>query len=475
MERAASACVKFLTNHYAETTHFYIYCGTGNNGGDGFAIARLLYQKSFDVDVFYDADTDSFSPEATLNFNRLREYSGIGIQNFEQAEKTSFAENSVVIDALFGSGLNRGIEGRAAELIEYLNHLSFPKVAIDIPSGLYVDRISDGCIFKADVTLSFQFWKRAFLHPETGKYCGRVVILDIGLIKAFFSNIKSPYQNLDLEKIQEIYRPREAFSHKGTYGKSLLIAGSFGKIGAAVLATKAATKTGSGLTFCMAPRCGYEILQTACPEAMFLHGGEEYITEINIPPDVTVGIGPGLGIRAETKQAFVDFLKKVGIPSVFDADALNILAATPEALNSLPENSLLTPHPKEFERLFGKTDNSFQRLEKAREVSRKYNILLVLKDRFTQIVFPDGQVFYNTAGNAGMAKGGSGDVLTGILTALLAQNYSPASAALFGVWLHSTAADLAAQEVAEESLLASDIIEGISGAYQLLKKTKNAQ
>lgn len=469
MERAAQSCVNWFSANLENKFSFSVFCGNGNNGGDGFAIARLLYNKGFDVSVFVNQN-QSFSESSLVNFNKCKEISGIDILNFEQVKGFCFNENTVIIDAVFGIGLNRSIEGETAKLISFLNALPFPKISIDIPSGLIADEMIDknAIVFKADHTLTFQTWKMMFLHPESGIFCGQIHVFDIGLNKEFQANEPTRNFIIDDSLIQKMYQPRNEFSHKGTYGKTTIVAGSFGKIGAAVLATKAALKSGSGLTFILAPKCGYEILQTTCPEAMFISGSENEIRNFEVDEDSTLGIGPGLGTDSLTESSFLKFLKTYKNSLVLDADALNIIAKNSEYLKFIPKNSIITPHPKEFERLFGKTEDSFERLNLARQKAQELQIYIVLKDHHTQIITPDNQVYYNITGNAGMAKGGSGDALLGILASLLAQNYSPRNAAIFGVWLHGKAGDFAAEKFSKEAMLPSDLIEELATAFKYL-------
>lgn len=470
MERAALACVSWLLNHSKNNEKFVIFCGYGNNGGDGFAMARMLYQKGFEITVFIDfQNAEKFSADAKINYNRLREISGIEIFDFDEVSNFDFSDKTI-IDALLGTGLSRKIEGKIRELIVFLNNLPNRKISVDLPSGLYADRNTEenSTIFQADETLSFQFWKKAFLHPESGKYAGKIHILDIGLSGKFIHETKTAEYIICEKLIKTVYKPRPDFSHKGNFGKTCIIAGSFGKIGAAVLATKAALRTGSGLTFTLAPKCGYEILQSACPEAMFLYGGEDFVSHFEVEEYFVCGIGPGLGTDPETEEAFITFLEKYEKPLVLDADALNIIAKEENSIAHIPKNSVITPHPKEFERLFGKSANSFERLEIAKKHSRELEIVIVLKDHHTQIIKPSGKVFYNITGNSGMAKGGSGDVLTGIITSLLSQNYSSEEAAIFGVWLHGKAGDLAAEKYSRESMLPSEIIDELSAAFKFI-------
>lgn len=472
MERAATACANWIFMHCKNHTKFALFCGNGNNGGDGFAIARMLYLKGFDVDVFVNSLNPKYSDDALINYDRIKEISGISVKDFEEINHIQFCSKTIIIDALFGTGLSRNLDEIYLKLINQLNDLDQIKISIDVPSGLFPDSVleENQPVFKADYTLSFQFWKRSFLHPETGKFTGKVTVLDIDLNKEFISETSTDYFVIDDEIIKSIFQPRADFVHKGTYGKTVIVAGSYGKMGAAVLATKAALKTGSGLTFVLSSNCGYEILQTSCPEAQFISGGEKNIEEIEIQKNSVYGIGPGLGTDALTEKALLKFLKQTSNPLLLDADALNIIAKNKENGQFIQKNSIITPHPKEFERLFGSTQNSFERLELARIKAKELQIFIVLKDHHTQIINPMGQVYYNITGNSGLAKGGSGDVLTGIITSLLSQNYSPQEACILGVWLHGKAADFAAEKFSKESMLPTDVIDELGNVFLYINK-----
>ncbi|MCX8531086.1 NAD(P)H-hydrate dehydratase [Chryseobacterium luquanense] len=471
MERAASSCVDWISTNSKHYTKFAIFCGNGNNGGDGFAIARMLYLKGFDVDVFINKENLKFSDDALINFKRLKDISGISVKDFSETEKYNF-EKTVIIDALFGTGLSRNLDGIYKDLIENLNIKTNPKISIDIPSGMFADQLNDGnsVIFKANYTLTFQFWKKTFLHPETGKFAGKIIVLDIKLSQDFIEKTQTDDFVIDDELILKIFKPRDDFAHKGTYGKSVIVGGSYGKIGAAVLATKSALKSGSGLTFVLAPNCGYEILQNTCSEAMFIEGGEKFITQIDEIENAVYGIGPGLGTDEETEKTLLKFLENHSSPLILDADALNIISKNENGLKLIPKKSIITPHPKEFERLFGKTENSIERLNLAKTKAKELEIYIVLKDHHTQVVTPKVKVLYNITGNSGLAKGGSGDVLTGIITSLLAQKYSWEEAAILGVWLHGKAADLASEKYSKESMQATDVINEIGNVFLDLNK-----
>lgn len=477
MERASSLCAEWIFSNCKHHTKFAIFCGNGNNGGDGFAIARMLYLKGFDIEVFINKEQLKFSDEALINYKRLKDISGISLRDFNETLRYNFDEKTVFIDALFGTGLSRKPEGIFKKVIEVLNSKNNPKISIDIPSGLFTDQINDkiSTIFKADYTLTFQFWKKTFLHPETGSFAGKVIVLDINLAQEFIENTPTDDFVIDDELILNIFKVRQDFAHKGTYGKSIIVGGSYGKIGAVVLATKSALKTGSGLTFVLAPNCGCEILQTSVPEAMFIDGGEKNIRQIKAQENTVFGIGPGLGTEKESEKALLEFLENHQSPLILDADALNIISKDKSYLKLIPKKSIITPHPKEFERLFGTTENSFERLDLAKTKAKELNIYIVLKDHHTQVVTPEGTVFYNITGNSGLAKGGSGDVLTGIITSLLAQKYTEEETTILGVWLHGKAADFASEKYSKEAMQPTDVIDEIGNVFLYLNKKATTQ
>lgn len=471
MERAAQACSNWISENCKNHKKIAVFCGNGNNGGDGLAIARMLYLKGFDVDIFIDS-SQKFSEDAAVNFKKLRDFSGIYSKSFKDIDQYHFDSKTIIVDALFGTGLSRKIDGEYKILIDKLNERNNIKISIDVPSGLFTDSLTENnsTIFKADYTLSFQCWKKSFLHSETGKYTGKVIILDIDLSKAYISKTKTSDFVIDDSLVESIFKPRQEFSHKGTYGRATLVAGSYGKMGAAVLSTKSALRTGAGLTFTLAPQCGYEILQTSCPEAMFIEGGTQYIDKFEVEKDSVCGIGPGLGTRPETEKSFLQFLKKYSKPLIIDADALNIIAKDDKSLPLIPQNSIITPHPKEFERLFGSTENSFKRVELARKKAKDLQIYIVLKDHHTQVITPEGSVYYNITGNSGLAKGGSGDILTGILTSFLAQGYSEENTAVLSAWFHGKAADYAAEKYSKEAMLPTDVIHEFGNVFEELNR-----
>jgi ADP-dependent NAD(P)H-hydrate dehydratase / NAD(P)H-hydrate epimerase len=470
MERASNACVEWLEEHDYASRSFAICCGKGNNGGDGLAIARLLINKGCSVAVYILEFGHKGTEDFQQNLARLKNMTADIRFIQSNANFPSFSPADVIIDALLGSGLNRPLEGVTGELVEYLNKCDNEVISIDIPSGLFADKSSKGnTVVEADHTLSFQCFKPALLVAENEGFIGNVHILDIGLHAGFINDNPPPYQWIDAALVRDIYKPRKKFAHKGTYGHALLVAGSYGKMGAAVLAAKACLRSGVGLLTVHVPECGLQVMQTAVPEAMCVVDREDKkITHIDaeLPGFNVIGVGPGLGKEDLTAKMLETILRQYNKPMVLDADALNIIGNRPHLLASIPPYSILTPHPKEFERLFGKKENDFERIATAVQQSQLHNFIVVLKGRHTLVASPSGNVYFNSTGNAGMATGGAGDVLTGILTGLLAQGYEPGQAAVFGVFWHGLAGDVASGLHTAESMIASDIPDSLGYALQ---------
>ncbi|HUC83150.1 MAG TPA: NAD(P)H-hydrate dehydratase, partial [Flavisolibacter sp.] len=441
MERAAAHCTRWLLQQAWNDQHFKIFCGKGNNGGDGLAIARMLMDEGCRVSVYILEFGKIGSNDFQANLQRLHAYAGTDLHFIQsEAQFPSLTENDVIIDALFGSGLNKPLAGLAAALVSHINSAAATIVSIDLPSGLFSDQSSKGhTAIHATQTLTFQCYKLALLLQENAAFVGAIQVLDIGLHKGFLQSIETAPQFLDEQMIRKLFRPRQRFAHKGTFGHALLVGGSYGKMGAAVLATKACMAAGAGLTTAYIPKCGYEIMQVSAPEAMALV--DEVETHLaTLPADIekytAIGIGPGMDTKPETQNLLSFLLRRYGKPMVIDADGLNCLSLNKEWLAHLPPYSILTPHPKEFDRLFGDHANDFERMEKAVQKATELNVVIILKSHHSLIAVPNAKPVFNSTGNAGMAKGGSGDVLTGILTSLLAQGYSPADAAQLGVYMH---------------------------------------
>ena len=381
-------------------------------------------------------------------------------------------KGDIVLDAIFGSGLTREIKGIYADAIKYINDSGSTTISIDVPSGLFIDTASPkGSIIRADHVLSFQLPKLAFLLPENSCFVKNWTVTDIGLHPGFIDAQECCFEYIDRPLAESMIKPRPRFAHKTDFGRILLIAGSRGKMGACVLGTKASIRSGAGLVTAHVPNCGYEIMQTSVPEAMVSTDfGDRYLTSIpELNPYDAIGIGPGIDKHIDTYEIIAQLLTNYKKPIVVDADALNIIADEKSFLKMLPEGSILTPHPGEFKRLVGFWHDDFERLELQIAASKEYRVYIVLKGAHTSISTPDGKVYFNSTGNPGMATGGSGDVLTGIITALLGQKYAPEQAAILGVYLHGLAGDIAAGFVGEESLCASDIIDYLPQAFTEIK------
>jgi hydroxyethylthiazole kinase-like uncharacterized protein yjeF len=472
MERACLAFTNWFVSRYT-SKNIGIVCGTGNNGGDGLGIARILKEKGFAIHVWVVRGDSKENADFKTNLHRLAGKLTVS-EIISPTELPDFESCDVLIDAIFGSGLSRPVAGVYASVIEQMNGASAIKVAVDIPSGLLADQPSKSSIVKAHQTVSFQTPKLAFLFPENSQFVGDWIVLDIGLAKAYIDQLVGSNFLIDEDDVKRILRPRLRFSHKGTYGHALLIAGSHGKMGAGVLSARAALRSGVGLLTVHVPSSGYEILQSSVPEAMTsIDENENFFSSIPQALNYqSIGIGPGLGKNPKSAAALGRLLKDYAKPMVIDADALNLLSENREMISLVPPGSILTPHPKEFERLVGSWANDFEKLEKQRNFSIEKKAIVVLKGAFTSISSPSGTVYFNPTGNAGMATGGSGDVLTGVLTGLLAQGYPPEKAAVLGVYLHGLSGDLAVQQASMNSLIASDLINFLPGAFRKIQKEK---
>ena len=475
MERAARVCHKWIKKRTNSSQPVKIFCGPGNNGGDGIAIARMLLKNYFEVHVYVLHFTDKFSADFTLNLERLSLFQEVSVVYLKNGDKIpEIHQNDLVIDAIFGSGLSKPIQGFVAEIIKQINESKAITIAIDAPSGLFCDENSTdrgGAIIEADYTLTFEFPKLAFLLPENDKFVGHWEILPIGLMREFTDGVAVQNFFIEKEDCQHILKARNKFAHKGTFGHTLIIAGSYGKMGAAVLSSKACLRVGAGLVTCHIPKLGYQILQTAIPECMLSIDDSDYIfgKVPSLEPYNAIGVGPGIGVEKQTQNALKLLIQNTTAPLVLDADAINILGENKTWISFLPPESILTPHPKEFERLVGKTTDNFARMALQRAFSIKNNVYVVLKGAHTCISTPKGKCFFNSTGNPGMATGGSGDVLTGIITGLLAQNYTSFDACILGVYLHGLAGDIAAEKISPESLIAGDIIKNIGNAFKKLR------
>lgn len=466
MERASATFVDWFIERFKPDREVFIFCGPGNNGGDGLAVARLLTQVQYSVKTFIFS-SERYSKDFEINLRRLEKLLTITKINSRE-DIPSLPQRGIVIDAIFGSGLSRPVEGLYSDVIKSINDSTVTRVAIDIASGLFCDSNNeDPFKAKVDYTFTFQLPKLSFLLPQNEDYTGFWIMGNIGLDKSFIESESSVFSYVDEEEIFSIVKPRKRFSHKGDYGKVLIMAGSYGMMGAAVLSGKACYRAGAGLVKFHTPKCGVQILQSSLPEAILSADPEEnFISKL---PDLSgfnaVAAGPGWYEGPEAADLLSQLFENKIMNLVLDAGALNVLSKNKELLNALPENTILTPHPGEFKRLAGSFPNDYARLAGLQKFSEKYRCIVVLKGANTMVALPDGNVSFNSTGNPGMATAGSGDVLTGVIVSLLAQGYSPAIAAKLGVYMHGYAGDSAACKSGTASIIAEDIIEGIKDFY----------
>jgi hydroxyethylthiazole kinase-like uncharacterized protein yjeF len=466
MEQAAGRFTKALLQLFPHTHAFTIVAGTGNNGGDGMVCARLLLDAGKQVQTIVVAGQKQ-TIDFSTNTNKLREQTEV---NWVEKEKQwPELEGEVIVDALFGTGLNKPIDGLAAFAIDKVNQSKKVVVALDMPSGLYADKHTSKKhpVVKAKHTLSFQYPKLAFMMPENAAAVGEWQVLDIGLLPAYADKAKGEAETLTFESIRKLILPRKKFSHKGTFGHALIVGGSYGKTGAVVLSARSCMRSGVGLTSLYVPACSVNILQTAVPEAMCIPSETErkLAEPVATGHFAAIGMGPGLGTNEKTGKMLLSMIDKAVCPVVLDADALNLLAMEPKWKKSVKKNSVLTPHPKEFERLVGKSANDFEVMHKLRELSATHDWVVLVKGAHTCICDQKGKLYFNTTGNHGMASGGMGDVLTGMITGLMAQGYSPLNATKVSVFLHGLAGDLAAEKTSAHALTASDLTEHIGKAW----------
>lgn len=476
MERAAIGLFDGITRIYSDYYRFKVFAGPGNNGGDAIALARLLYGKAYKVELFVVRISDNLSVDAEINLKRLEELASVNIYFITDVTQIPvFTKDDVVVDGLFGTGLSRPVKGLCKEVIENINNSQAEVVSIDTPSGLMAEDNStniENSIIQANYTMSIEFPKLSFLFPENEIYVGKVMVIPIGLHPNIIHSKPTDYnlllRNDLIAKVKWVSR----FAHKGNMGHSLLISGSYGKMGASVLASRACLRTGIGLLTVHIPEKGYQIMQTAVPEAMVDVDSSETIfsDDVVVEKYKSIAIGPGIGTDESTYLAIKTLLEKYRYPMVFDADAINLISMHWDLKALIPKGSVLTPHPGEFARLVGTSANSYERLGKQIAFAKQYSVTIVVKGAFTTIVTPDGRCYFNTTGNPGMATAGSGDVLTGVILALLSQGYEPENAAQLGVYLHGLSGDIAASVKGERSLIASDIVDFMGDSWKKLLK-----
>lgn len=469
MERAGTQVFNWLHSRLqGANVPIKVFCGVGNNGGDGLVVARHLVEHGYHVTVYLVNYSEKRSKDFLLNLDRIKDRK-IWPQSINtESDIPEITSEDIIIDAVFGIGLNRAPAKWLVSLFKAINHSGAFVLSVDIPSGMFMNTVPENpdAVVKATYTLTFEAAKLPFFLPDTGKYAPQFEVVAIGWDAEIKLQADSKMYLVEKQEILPMYIPRDRFSHKGTYGHTLIIAGSYGKIGAATLAAKSALKAGSGLVTAYIPKCGYTTLQTSVPEAMVITDNDNnIITEIkyNITPSA-IAIGMGIGTEKTTKKALENFLKQAKAPLVIDADALNIIAANKTMLKLLPEHTILTPHPGELKRLIGTWKDDFDKLKKTKAFSKKYNCIVNIKDAYSIVVYND-TLYVNSTGNPGMATGGSGDVLSGIIAALISQEYTPLQATIFANYLHGKAGDIAVNSTSYQALTAQDIILHIGSAF----------
>lgn len=470
MERAGTQIFNWIHQRMqGAQVPIHVFCGIGNNGGDGLVLARQLINYGYNVHTYIVNCSDKRTQDFLVNYDRIKQTSKKWPEMLNcKADFPPIGPDDIIVDAVFGIGLNRPANDWVKGLFQHFRASKAFTIAIDLPSGLYPDNVpeDENGVVWADHTLSFQSPKLVFFLPETSKYTREWEVLDIGIDPEFLQETETEVELIGKNEILTIYNPREKFSNKGTYGHGLIVGGSYGKIGSMILSAKAALAAGAGLVTTFIPKCGYIPMQSTFPEAMVITDVDENkltAIEFEIQPNA-IGIGMGMGTDEKTFLAFQKFLESSTALLVIDADGLNLLSKHKDTLKLLKPHTILTPHPKELERLIGKWKNDFDKLKKAKVFSKKHECILVIKGANTITLF-GGKLYVNTTGNPGLSTGGTGDVLTGIITGLICQGYTPLNAAVFGVYLHGKSADIAVEDYGYQSLIASHVIEYLGQAY----------
>lgn len=472
IKRAAKKLYEWLKTEINKKQQIFIFAGPGNNGNDAIALTSILAARDFNCKLFLIKNKTFKSEPRKELLGETYLFGSVFVKEVEvDRDIPEIPSDAVVIEGIFGTGLNRCAEGIYCPIIERINNSGAKVISIDLPSGLFSEENANperNAIIWADMTLTFEFPKLCMFFKEAAPYIGKWKVLPIGLHNEIIEKTETNFFMLTEELIAKEIKPRDKFSHKGNFGHSLLIAGSYGMGGAAVLSAKGAMRSGAGLLTVHIPKLLYEVIQISVPEAICsIDLSDSIFTYVeNIENYNTIAVGPGLGKSPETVDGLRKLLKSSKKPMIIDADALNIIASERDLINLIPEGSVITPHPGEFARLAGETENSYDAVIKQSEFSIKHNIVVVLKGAHTSITTPEGEIFFNSTGNPGMATAGSGDVLTGVILALMAQGYSSKVAAFAGVFLHGLAGDIAVETTGENSLMSSDIAASLGAAFK---------
>ncbi|MCH5232938.1 MAG: NAD(P)H-hydrate dehydratase, partial [Muribaculaceae bacterium] len=472
---AASAVCCEIVSKFNPNQRIVVMAGPGNNGGDALAVARMLFEQGYrQLEVFLFNVLGKLSHDCNEEKEKLEELEGIDFTEVKSDfQPPALGAGDVVIDGLFGSGLKGPLQKGFLTLVRYINDSGAYIISIDIPSGLsgeWNDNVSRRDMIHANLTLAFQFPRLSFFFEENEDVIGKWQLLDIGLDQSKIKDIPVDFILVDEKNVRPFIKKRRNFSGKRDYGSALIFAGSTGMAGAAALAARGCLRSGAGLVTVHSARVSLPIIQTLVPEAMFEPDrNENFISEMNIHHNhQAVAAGPGIGQNEKTIDALESMLKIYKNPVILDADALNCIARRPHLLSLLPAHSIITPHIGEFDRIFGEHAGNEERLRKAIEMSKYYNIIIVLKGHYTATIRPTGRVYINSTGNPGMATAGSGDVLTGVITALMAQGMRPEQAATIGVFVHGLAGDMAAEKWGEYGIMASDIADNCGLALRKL-------
>ena len=471
MEHAAQACVQVLEDEKVDLSHVCVVCGSGNNGGDGFAIARILQNNRYSVETFCVGNPEHYTEETQEQMHRLQECGGKITYGMPQEDSYS-----VIIDAVFGVGLSRKVEGRYRQVIEQMNRMRGTKFAVDIPSGLSATTgCILGCAFKADYTVTFQLKKIGLELSQGRTMAGRVIVPDIGISTDSICEDQEIVRTAGKDIYRKMLPDRPEDSNKGTYGRLLVIAGSKGMAGAAYLNAHAAYMTGAGLVRIYTSSDNREILQTLLPEAIITtyeeYNKEDLLSLLTWADSVC--IGSGLGMSRLSEKILKTVIEYVKIPCLIDADGLNLLAENKNYLNQMAERRfVITPHMKEMSRLTGTPVEELKadRIQILKDFISRYRITCVLKDSRTLIASEEKGIRMNLTGNSAMAKAGSGDVLAGVISGWMVQGKEAEDAAELGTYIHGLSGDLAKFEKGVYSVMARDLIEYISKALMKLEE-----
>lgn len=474
MEMAARAFFHHFASKYSRhSSNVALFCGTGNNGGDGIAVARMLHLIGYSVKLIIVEISNNYSVDCSLNIDRAQK-AGVDISRVASIDQLPSLDNiTVIVDAIFGTGLSRSLSGVAKDVVENINSLQKTVVSIDIPSGLFMDKVTTIAI-NATETVTFQIPKLALFLPLNHQFVGLLSIVDIDLDAKAIAEADTDMYYLTDTMMANSLQPLAKYAHKGTQGHALIVGGSLGKIGAITLASKAALKSGCGLVTTFVPQCGVDVIQSSFPEAMVVQDdNQSHLSSIsyNIKP-TAIAIGMGMGQHDETKQALHGFLQNTSTRMVIDADALNILSDNSDWLDHLQLNTILTPHPRELLRLIGTWDDDFHKIALTREFARKYSLIVVIKGAHSLII-DSNNLYVNSSGTPALATAGSGDVLSGIIAGLLAQGYKPIIATQLGVYIHGMTANITSDKINPRSFTATDIIDNIGKVYDRMCVVKN--